>query len=73
MAGYGFVEHNPDGIQICMPKKKPKGKELTPHEKQENKRIPGIRIKVEHAIRGMKNVVLSKSDSDAINSDSKIW
>ncbi|WP_108745537.1 transposase family protein [Parabacteroides bouchesdurhonensis] len=41
-----------------MPKKKPKGKELTLEEKQENKKICGIRIKVEHAIRGMKNFLL---------------
>lgn len=53
--------------------KKPKGKELITAEKQENRRISGIRIKVEHAIGGMKNVVLLKNDSDAINSVSKIW
>lgn len=68
----GFIGHRPDGVEICMPKKKPKGKELTAVEKQENKRISGIRIKVEHAIGGM-NAVLSKNDSDAINSVSKIW
>ena len=34
--------------------KKPKGKELITAEKQENRRISGIRIKVEHAIGGMK-------------------
>lgn len=69
----GFIGHKPDGVEICMPKKKPKGKELTCVEKQENKRISGVRIKVEHAIGGMKNAVLSKNDSDAINSVSKIW
>ncbi len=51
----GFIGHRPDGVEICMPRKKPKGKELTAVEKQENKRISGIRIKVEHAIGGMKN------------------
>ena len=25
----GFIGHKPDGVEICMPKKKPKGKELT--------------------------------------------
>lgn len=24
-----FIGHSPDGIEVCMPKKKPKGKELT--------------------------------------------
>jgi len=32
----GFLGHKPDGIDVRMPKKKPKGKELTPEEKQEN-------------------------------------
>ncbi|WP_431190459.1 transposase family protein [Bacteroides ovatus] len=49
-------------IDVCMPKnkKKPKGKELTLEEKQENKRISGIRIKVEHAIGGMKKCRIVK-------------
>ena len=55
-------------FEIYMPKKKPKGKELTSVAKQENKRISGIRIKVEPCYRQ-----LSKNDSDAINSVSKIW
>ena len=38
----GFIGHRPDGVEICMPKKKPEGKELTAVEKQENKRISGI-------------------------------
>ena len=42
----GFIGHRPDGVEVCMPKKRPKGKELTTAEKQENKRISGIRIKV---------------------------
>mgnify|MGYP002444276561 CR=1 FL=1 len=52
--------HKPDGVEICMPKKKPKGKELTCVEKQENKRISGVRIKVEHAIGGMKKCRIVK-------------
>ena len=63
----GFIGHRPDGVEICMPRKKPKGKELTAVEKQENKRISGIRIKVEHAIGGMKKCRIVK------NSVSKIW
>ena len=55
-----FIGHRPDGVEICMAKKKPKGKELTSAEKQENKRIPGIRIKVEHAIGGMKKCRIVK-------------
>ena len=40
--------------------KKPKGKELITAEKQENRRISGIRIKVEHAIGGMKKCRIVK-------------
>ncbi len=56
----GFIGHRPDGVEICMPKKKPEGKELTAVEKQENKRISGIRIRVEHAIGGMKKCRIVK-------------
>lgn len=56
----GFIGHKLDGVEICMPKKKPKGKELTCVEKQENKRISGVRIKVEHAIGGMKKCRIVK-------------
>jgi Zn-finger nucleic acid-binding protein len=39
---------------IMMPHKKPRGRELTPAQKQENTIISGIRITVEHAINGIK-------------------
>lgn len=48
----GFIGANSD--IVMMPKKKPKGKELTQEEKQENKTISGIRILSEHAINGPK-------------------
>lgn len=50
----GFQGHHPEGVTICMPRKKPKGKELSENQKKENKRISGIRIKVEHVIGGIK-------------------
>ena len=37
-----------------MPHKKPKGKELTQEQKDENKEISKIRVKVEHSIAGIK-------------------
>ncbi|MEB3701880.1 Transposase DDE domain protein [Candidatus Bealeia paramacronuclearis] len=39
---------------VMIPHKKPKGKDLTRQQKQENKIISGIRIIVEHAINGIK-------------------
>jgi len=43
-----------NGNTVFMSKKKPKGKELTPEEKEENKIISSIRMVIEHAIGGMK-------------------
>lgn len=43
-----------NGNEIIMPHKKPRGKQLSGAQKQENKVISGIRIVVEHAINGIK-------------------
>lgn len=48
----GFIGVNKSNAM--MPKKKPKGRNLTLEEKQENKIISGIRILSEHAINGPK-------------------
>ncbi len=44
----GFQGYHPAGVHIYQPKKKPKGKELTPEEKAENTIISSIRILIEH-------------------------
>lgn len=46
----GFIVHCPDGVKIRMPKKKPKGNELTSEQKQEYREISRFRELVEHAI-----------------------
>jgi len=50
----GFLGHSPPGVTIRMPTKKPKGKELTAEQKEENRKISSYRIKVEHAIGSVK-------------------
>jgi hypothetical protein len=50
----GFQGFRPEGVLIVQPKKKPRGGELTPDEKAENSRISSIRVRVEHAISGVK-------------------
>jgi hypothetical protein len=50
----GYVGYNPSGVMIIQPKKKPKGKELSENEKDENRRISQKRIFVEHSIGGTK-------------------
>lgn len=71
-AGYTFPEHStvyqdtgfqgfrPEGVLIVQPKKKPRGGQLTPDEKVENSRISSIRIRVEHAISGVKRCRIVK-------------
>ena len=51
----GVKKDYPD-INIIMPKKKPKGKELTENEKENNQIIIGFRVKAEHAIGGIKRL-----------------
>ena len=43
-----------NGITIVQPKKKSPGHELTPPEKATNRAISSIRIRIEHAIGGVK-------------------
>jgi hypothetical protein len=50
----GFQGFFQEGITIFQPKKTPPGGELTPPEKAANRRISSIRIRVEHAIGGVK-------------------
>ena len=53
--GFQGVDKRYD-ISIEMPKKKPRGKELTEEEKENNKAISSIRILSEHAIGGIKRM-----------------
>ena len=48
------------GVTIVQPQKKPRGGELTPPEKATNRRISSIRIRIEHAIGGVKRYRMVK-------------
>jgi hypothetical protein len=54
LADTGFQGLQKEHSNILMPKKKPKGGYLTKKEKEMNKLISSVRIKVEHAISGIK-------------------
>lgn len=56
----GFLGHKPEHVQVKMPIKKPKGKELTDEQKASNKAISSFRILVEHAIGGVKKCRIVK-------------
>jgi hypothetical protein len=50
----GFQGYEPEDVITYQPKKKPKGKELTLEEKEQNRLISSDRIGVEHSIGGVK-------------------
>jgi len=50
----GFQGYEPPGTTTYQPKKKPRGGELTPAEKETNQTISRERIGVEHSIGGTK-------------------
>jgi len=49
----GMEKGYPD-VNVIMPKKKPRGGELTPEEKAWNRTVSSFRVRVEHAIGGIK-------------------
>ena len=56
----GFQGFALEDVIIVQPKKKPKGKELTQEEKDCNRQISSIRVRVEHAIGGVKRYRIVK-------------
>lgn len=50
----GFQGYEPEHTTTYQPTKKPKGKELTAEQKEQNKQISKERIRVEHSIGGVK-------------------
>lgn len=54
--GLGFIGIPAEGIRVFIPDKKPKGGELTETQKALNALMASIRVKVEHAIAGIKGV-----------------
>lgn len=56
----GFQGFAAAGVIIIQPNKKPRGKELSPEAKENNRLISQIRIRVEHAIGGVKRYRIVK-------------
>jgi DDE superfamily endonuclease len=50
----GFQGYAPEGPTIEQPTKKPRGKELSPEQKEENRKISRDRVLIEHSIGGVK-------------------
>ena len=56
----GFQGFALENVTMFQPMKKPRGRELTPQEKEGNRLISCIRIRVEHAIGGVKRYRMVK-------------
>ena len=56
----GFQGFSLQGINIIQPKKKPKGRDLTLEEKERNRLISSIRVRVEHVMSGIKRYRIVK-------------
>ena len=54
--GFTGIDRDYPDLNTVMPKKKPRGTELTDEEKTRNKEISGFRVLVEHAISGIKRL-----------------
>lgn len=50
----GFQGYEPAGVTTHQPTKKPRGRELTPEQKESNRLISRIRVQVEHSVGGIK-------------------
>jgi hypothetical protein len=56
----GFQGFSLDNVAILQPKKKPRGEELTDMEKNVNQWLSSLRIRIEHAIGGVKRYRIVK-------------
>jgi hypothetical protein len=56
----GFQGYEPNGVRTFHPCKKPKGKELSPAQQEQNSLISSIRIVIEHIIAGIKRCRIVK-------------
>ena len=50
----GFQGFSLPGVQIMQPKKKPRNGTLTSREKEENRRISSVRVRIDHGIGDIK-------------------
>lgn len=58
----GYQGHNPEGVRVVQPLKKPRGKELTEEQKASNQKISSFRVRIEHAIGGVKRYRIVKDE-----------
>jgi len=59
-ADTAFIGFKINGVNIVIPKKKPRGKKLTEEDKENNKSISSVRVIVENVISGIKRCRILK-------------
>ena len=52
----GLQGYEPAGVTTLQAKKKPKGGKLSPEEKEANRRVSKVRVRVEHSIAGVQGL-----------------
>ena len=60
MQDTGFQGFSVEGVFIVQPKKKPRGGELNKEEKDANREISRLRVRIEHVINGVKRYRIVK-------------
>jgi hypothetical protein len=58
----GYQGYQPEGVLIQQPLKKPRGKELTAQQKEDNRMISSFRVRIEHAIGSIKRYRIVKDE-----------
>ena len=56
----GFQGFSVSNVEILQPAKKPRGKELTQEQKDRNRNISKIRVRIEHVVNGVKRYRIVK-------------
>jgi len=69
----GFQGFSLEKVEIIQPQKKPRGKELTEEEKDKNREISTLRIRIEHVISGIKRCRIVKDTFRNYKKGFKDW
>src|SRR5438132_5742853 len=74
----GFQGYEPEDVQTFQPPKKPKGKALSPEQREQNHLISSMRMVIEHIIGGIKRCrivkdVCGRAHWNAIGCSSPAW
>ncbi len=56
----GYQGFKPEGVEVKMPAKKPRGKDLTSEQKEENRKLSSKRVLIEHVNCGIKRCRIVK-------------